>query len=72
LTAFFSTPEEIINFTTDGGDDHSLQNKRIRPLNLSEQDKTELKIFFVSLTSSGLNCLIAEARNTNSDNQQRK
>ena len=49
-----------------------MQDLRIRPLNLVKQEKIDLKNFLKSLTSDGLNCLIAEARSAAPDNQERK
>jgi cytochrome c peroxidase len=68
----FSTLDEVIDFYNQGGSGHSLQDRRIRPLNLLEQEKIDLKNFLKSLTSSGLNCLIAEARSADPDNQEHK
>jgi len=65
----FATLEEAIDFYNQGGSGHSMQDKRILPINLLNQEKIDLKNFLKSHTSSELNCLIAETRSADLDNQ---
>ncbi len=59
---------DVIRFYNDGGPDHPLKDPRIRALDLSDTEQKELEAFLNSLTSSGLDCLVAEARSHPPDN----
>ncbi len=63
---------EVVEFYNQGGSGNPLQDKRIRPLGLSKQEKLDLENYLKILTSFGLNCLIAEARSAGPDNQKNK
>ena len=67
-----SSLREVIEFYNQGGGGHALQDSRVHPLNLSEQEKIDLENFLKSLTSNELSCLIAEARSNEPDNQGRR
>ena len=68
----FNIDKEVIEFYNQGGGGHALQDSRVHPLNLSEQEKIDLENFLKSLTSNELSCLIAEARSNEPDNQGRR
>ena len=61
---------EVIEFYNRGGPGHKLQDKRIQPLKLTNEEKTDLIQFLESLTSKNLSCLIAEARQSEPDNHE--
>ena len=48
----FATLEEVIDFYNQGGSGHSMQDKRIRPLNLLNQEKIDLKNFLKSFSQN--------------------
>ncbi|AHD10511.1 cytochrome-c peroxidase [Phaeobacter gallaeciensis] len=58
----FSTLAEVIDYYDSGGAGLPGQDPRVRPLDLSDREKTELLAFLSTLTSSELDCLVAEAR----------
>ncbi|APG47863.1 cytochrome-c peroxidase [Phaeobacter porticola] len=58
----FGTLDEVVDFYNHGGPELPGQDARIRPLYLSTAEKTDLVAFLMSLTSSELGCLVAEAR----------
>ncbi|MHA6265173.1 cytochrome-c peroxidase [Arenibacterium sp. CAU 1754] len=62
------TLRDVITFYNAGGPNHPGQDPRIRPLGLSETDMADLEAFLQSLTSPGLECLVAEARSKQPDN----
>ncbi|WP_208996493.1 cytochrome-c peroxidase [Pseudovibrio ascidiaceicola] len=64
----FSTLSEVIEFYDQGGPGLPGQDPRIRPLKLTGVERTDLKAFLQSLTSSDLSCLIDEARVEQRDN----
>ncbi len=64
----FTTLSDVLNFYNTGGPNHPDQDPRIRPLGLGERELAELEAFLNSLTSSGLDCLVAEARSHPTDN----
>ena len=54
--------EEVIQFYDDGGFPHAGQDKRIRPLHLTIQQKLDLLAFLESLTGSNVRALARDAR----------
>ncbi|MFV1494263.1 cytochrome c peroxidase [Phaeobacter sp. JH18-32] len=58
----FGTLAEVIDFYNGGGANLPGQDPRIRPLRLTDGEKRDLLSFLETLTSSGLDCLVAEAR----------
>lgn len=63
-----STLAEVLKFYNEGGPNHPAQDPRIRPLGLSDGDLLAIEAFLISLTSEGLDCLVAEARILPPDN----
>ena len=61
---------EVVEFYNRGGPGHKLQDKRIQPLKLTNEEKTDLIQFLESLTSKNVSCLIAEARQSEPDNHE--
>ncbi|UWR93125.1 methylamine utilization protein MauG [Phaeobacter inhibens] len=57
-----STLADVIDYYDSGGAGLPGQDPRVQPLGLSDQEKTELLAFLTTLTSSGLDCLVADAR----------
>ncbi|MCP3868402.1 MAG: photosynthetic protein synthase I [Gammaproteobacteria bacterium] len=53
--------KEVIDFYDAGGVPNDLLDPRIRPLNLSEQEKVDLVLFMGSLTGSNVDTLVADA-----------
>ncbi len=64
----FSTLSDVLNFYNTGGPNHPEQDSRIRPLGLGDAELAELEAFLNALTSTGLDCLVAEARSQPPDN----
>ncbi|WP_405107299.1 c-type cytochrome [Phaeobacter sp. BS52] len=58
----FSTLAEVIDYYDSGGAGLPGQDPRVRPLGLSHREKSDLLAFISTLTSSGLDCLVADAR----------
>ncbi|RVT81878.1 methylamine utilization protein MauG [Rhodobacteraceae bacterium CCMM004] len=62
------TLDDVLDFYNRGGGGHPDQDPRIRPLGLTDRDLRDLKAFLASLTSAGIDCLVAEARRHRPDN----
>lgn len=57
----FETLEEVIDFYDRGGIQNELLSPLIRPLGLTDKEKTELVAFLKSLTGSNVKTLVADA-----------
>ncbi len=56
-----STLEDVIDFYNNGGVKNTLQDPRIKPLSLDENDKKDLVVFLKSLTGSNVDVLVSDA-----------
>lgn len=63
-----TTLDEVLAFYNRGGPGHPDQDPRIRPLGLTGEELRALEAFLNTLTSDGLDCLVAEARSQPPDN----
>ena len=57
----FSTLEDVIEFYNEGGIKNNLLSPLIKKLNLSKEEKNNLKLFLDSLVGENINILIADA-----------
>ena len=57
----FSSLDEVINFYDEGGFENELLSPMIKKLNLTSDEKYNLKAFLESLDGENINILIADA-----------
>ncbi len=60
----FSDLDEVINFYDKGGFENELLSPMIKKLNLTNDEKINLKAFLESLVGENINILIADALST--------
>lgn len=53
--------EDVMNFYNKGGVENSLQDPRIKPLNLDQNEQDEMVAFLKSLTGSNVDLLVSDA-----------
>lgn len=63
-----ATLAEVLEFYNRAEADHPGRDPRIRPLGLTGEELQQLEAFLNTLTSAGLDCLVAEARSRRPDN----
>ncbi|MEH6456719.1 MAG: photosynthetic protein synthase I, partial [Cocleimonas sp.] len=56
-----SNLEDVISFYNKGGVENTLQDPRINPLNLTDDEQEELVAFLKSLTGSNVDVLVSDA-----------
>ena len=56
-----SSLEDVISFYSQGGVENTLQDPRIKPLNLSDSEQDDLVAFLKSLTGSNVDLLVSDA-----------
>ena len=57
----FSDLDEVINFYNEGGFENELLSPMIKKLNLTNDEKSNLRTFLESLIGENINILIADA-----------
>ena len=60
----FSDLDEVINFYNEGGFENELLSPMIKKLNLTNDEKSNLRTFLESLIGENINILIADALST--------
>jgi len=55
------TLKDVIDFYDEGGVKNTLQDPRVKPLGLSDDEKSELLAFLNSLTGSNVDVLVSDA-----------